>query len=434
MYHQLSRIKSVIIGMLLLGLLLTGCADKNNSRSDEEKSILDQTSAVEFSINDYYAVHAVDAADPNKFLIFGNLPSADPASDLSPELAVFLGRWEGYSFAPPVKKDRKAVFNITEISQQGGKAYGWSGTNIQFPDLVQEIQFGVVNDGSPAIEWQFALADGSLNAAKFTYNKESNTLSGVITDSVGNITDGPYELTRDKNFYVYQDYVRFLESKRITTQTYKDSQLLTYGKGYMLYLPEGYDTELNKNWPLLFFLHGYGDRGTNLLVLAKASPFMYIREKGPLPFIIVAPLLDSEGDTNTFPNEYMDGALAEIKAKYRVDEKRMYLTGLSMGGEGTWKFALHQPDQFAAIAPLCGYFNGSNPDTLKPIKDLPVWAIHGADDTVVPLKYGRDPVDALQQAGGSVKFTILDGHDHDVWTDTYSNRAIYDWLMQYQKP
>lgn len=108
------------------------------------------------------------------------------------------------------------------------------------------------------------------------------------------------------------------------------------------------------------------------------------------------------------------------------------MTGLSMGGEATYRYALHQPDMFAAIAPLAAYL--SSPPSMDPIKDLPVWAIHGADDFVVPLTLAQQPVEALKQAGGDIRFTIMEGHDHDVWTDTYSDPQFYDWLLEHQKP
>jgi predicted peptidase len=161
---------------------------------------------------------------------------------------------------------------------------------------------------------------------------------------------------------------------------------------------------------------------------------MYIREKEPLPFITAAPLLSAYQGYSSFPEEYMDGVLAEIRADYRVDAKRIYVTGLSMGGEATYRFAVHQPDTFAAIAPLSAYVDSETYSMLGLIKDLPVWAIHGADDTVVPLAKGQQAVDALKEAGGNVRFSVLEGHDHDTWTDTYSDPAFYDWLLQHQGP
>ena len=172
---------------------------------------------------------------------------------------------------------------------------------------------------------------------------------------------------------------------------------------------------------------------------------MMIREKGPLPFIIAAPVLTTSQDYASFPEAYMDGVLAEVQNNYRVDQKRIYVTGLSMGGEATYRFALHQPNTFAAIAPLAGFDARYYPAAaqqgfvtstvpLERIKDLPVWAIHGADDIVVPLAADQSTVDALKKAGVNVRFSILENHDHDVWTDTYSDPKFYDWLLQYHRP
>ena len=159
---------------------------------------------------------------------------------------------------------------------------------------------------------------------------------------------------------------------------------------------------------------------------------MMIREKGPLPFIIVAPLLNK--DHTYFPDEYMDRILKKILADYRVDQKRIYLTGMSMGGEAAYRFALNQPDTFAAVSVLCGYINSPETISMEGIKDIPIWAIHGADDGVVPLVRGQQAVDALKKAGANVRFSVLAGHDHDVWTDTYSDPQFYKWFMQYQRP
>ncbi len=159
---------------------------------------------------------------------------------------------------------------------------------------------------------------------------------------------------------------------------------------------------------------------------------MYIREKGPLPAIIVAPLL--KDSYSAFPNEYLDGVLGEIQKDYRVDPGRTYLTGLSMGGEASYRFAVRQPQTFAAVAPVAAFVNQDTYDQLAKIKGIPVWAVHGADDPTVPLSAAQRPVDALKALGADIKFTVLPNHDHDAWTDTYSDKAFYDWLLSKQKP
>ena len=130
----------------------------------------------------------------------------------------------------------------------------------------------------------------------------------------------------------------------------------------------------------------------------------------------------------------MAGVLAETQAAYRVNERRIYVTGLSMGGEAAYRFAVQKPDSFAAIAPLSAYVDSKTYSLIGRIRDLPAWAIHGADDTVIPLSKAQEPVDALRKAGSHMRFTVLAGYDHDTWTHTYSDPAFYDWFLQYQRP
>ncbi len=393
---------------------------------------LRDTYAAELDASDFEAMHSPVDGDANEYLIFGNVPVLTPAADLPAEWTVFLGRWEGYNYGPPVKKDHKVVLVIQEMTEQGGRLVAWAGTNLQYPDMLYEIHFRVLAGESPTIEWQMTWPGGLSLLNRFTYDRSSDLLEGWAEQADGSWS-GPFELHRERTFQVYKDYAQYLAGKRIYARTYQNSELAHYGQGYLVYLPEGYEDHPEADWPLIFFLHGYGDRGDNVFLLAKASPYMYIRDQGPLPFIIVAPLLGNYEGYSSFPEAYMDGVLAEVQAYYRVDPKRIYVTGLSMGGEATYRFALHRPDTFAAIAPLSAYLDHAGEQDMGSIRQLPVWAIHGAEDVTVPLDRAEEPVEALQAVGGNIRFTVLQGHDHDVWTDTYSDPAFYDWLLQYQK-
>lgn len=392
---------------------------------------LDDTSMETSQITDFDAVHSPLGVDGNEHLIFGRLPVAAPPAGLSPDWAAFLGRWEGYSYSPPVKKDWKFVLVVQEISAEGGTAFLWFGTNLQYPEGIMKIRFRTVPGDPPSIEWQYS-EGGGKNICAVTYDPESGQLEGWIKQPQYDSVWGPIRLSRDQAFHVYEDYPAYLAAKRIYPKEFKDDSLSrNFGAGFLLYLPEEYETRPDQSWPLIFFLHGSGDRGANVFLLAKASPLMMIREKGPLPFIIVAPLLKISGNYASFPEVYMDGVLDQILADYRVDPKRIYVTGISIGGEATYRFALHRPDAFAAIAPLAGYLDSLS--GLERIKDLPVWVIHGADDTVVPVGRAQKVVDALIQAGGDVRFTILEGHDHDVWTDTYLEPLFYEWFLDHSR-
>lgn len=226
----------------------------------------------------------------------------------------------------------------------------------------------------------------------------------------------------------------FVLSRHISSQAYQNKNLRAYGPGYLLYLPEGYEDNPAKTWPLIFFLHGAGtgDHADTALLLAKVGSLIMLRKTGPLPVIVIAPLIDAH--QNTFLPEYLDGVLAEALSTYRVDSKRIYVTGASMGGKATYLFAIHRPDTLAAIAPLSAWLDADQVSLLDGIKNLPVWAIHGADDSIIALEAGERPVDALKKLGGNIRFTVLPGRDHDIWIDIYSDPAFYDWLMQHHKP
>ncbi len=128
--------------------------------------------------------------------------------------------------------------------------------------------------------------------------------------------------------------------------------------------------------------------------------------------------------------EVLTGLLDEIDEKYAVDSERIYLTGLSMGGYGTWSLACTYPDRFAAIAPVCG---GGMPYIARNLKNVPIWAFHGAIDKVVPLKRSEEMVKAVKAAGGNAKLTVYPYADHDSWTVTYDNPKLYDWFLEHRR-
>ncbi len=122
--------------------------------------------------------------------------------------------------------------------------------------------------------------------------------------------------------------------------------------------------------------------------------------------------------------------LDEIVAKYRIDQDRIYLTGLSMGGFGAWALTAYAPDRFAAIVPICG---GGEALSARRLTHLPVWVFHGAKDPIVPLKRSEEMVDALTKLKGDVKLTIYPEAGHDSWTAAYENPELYDWLLQQKR-
>lgn len=195
---------------------------------------------------------------------------------------------------------------------------------------------------------------------------------------------------------------------------------------YLLYLPEDYQEE-GKKFPLLFFLHGAGERGNNLDLLFKYGPARQVKEGLKLPFVIVAPQC-SRG--TYWSTHVLKDLLEEILNTYSIDVNRIYLTGVSMGGYGTWALAIDYPEKFAAIAPICG---GGNPALVYKIKDIPTWVFHGAKDDIVPLQESVVIVEALKNVNESVKFTVYPDLKHDSWTRTYNNPELYKWFLDNKK-
>jgi len=190
---------------------------------------------------------------------------------------------------------------------------------------------------------------------------------------------------------------------------------------YLLYLPPDYNEE--KEYPLVLFLHGSGERGRSLSKVKTHGPPKLVHEGKDFPFILVSPQCP-DGERWDVPK--LSDLLNEVQDIYNADKNRIYVTGLSMGGYGAWKLAQTYPDRFAAIIPVCGGGDFSNACI---IKHVPVWVFHGAKDKVVSLQESQRMVDALKKCDGNVRFTVYPDAGHDSWTETYKNHEIYSWLL-----
>jgi predicted peptidase len=199
------------------------------------------------------------------------------------------------------------------------------------------------------------------------------------------------------------------------------------GEGrYLLFLPHAYAGHPQR-WPLILFLHGAGERGYDLQLVKRHGVAHIVEEQPDFPFLVVSPQCPPKAAWST---EMLGALLEEIERRYAVDPERIYVTGLSMGGFGTWAFAIAMPDRCAAIAPICG---GGDPSRVSALRHLPVWVFHGAKDAIVPLQRSAEMVAALQQCGGHVQFTVYPEAGHDAWTETYANPALYDWFLAHTR-
>jgi len=205
---------------------------------------------------------------------------------------------------------------------------------------------------------------------------------------------------------------------------------------YLLFLPEGYDTKSQKRWPLILFLHGSGERGTNVWKVATHGPPKNVTAKSDFPFIVVSPQCP-EGQI--WSNDKLLPLLDEILRTHAVDKSRIYLTGLSMGGYGTWSLGLSHPELFAAIVPICGGGEFISPflsshDKPEALRSLGIWAFHGAKDPVVPLAESERMVTLAKKLGvKDAQLTVYPEAGHDSWTETYKNPELYQWLLEHNR-
>ena len=197
---------------------------------------------------------------------------------------------------------------------------------------------------------------------------------------------------------------------------------VTYEYDYLLQLPEGY-RDGNQRWPLVLFLHGLGERGKNLELVKKHGLAKAIEQGTRYPFIVVSPQCPDDEWWNVLA---LEALLDHVAEKYRVDPDRIYVTGLSMGGYGTWALAQRHPERYAAVVPICG---GGEVRHAPELRNLPLWAFHGAKDFTVPLKRSQEMIDAIKAAGGSPQLTIYPEGGHNVWDETYAKPELWTWLL-----
>ena len=223
---------------------------------------------------------------------------------------------------------------------------------------------------------------------------------------------------------------------------------------FLLYLPADYYQDVSRRWPLVLYLHGSGEAGNDLNLLKQNGLPEKLEQDKNFPFIVVSPQIPAPPERQDPTTSYdiegylnkwgwkgyvskLEVLLDYIQASQRVDTRRVYLTGLSLGGFGVWAYALQFPDRFAAIVPIAGgyhFVDGVLPADLCDLKDLPIWVFHGQLDPTVDYRRSQVLVDGLQTCGArEVKFTLDPEGLHDVWSAAYADPALWEWLLAHEK-
>lgn len=197
---------------------------------------------------------------------------------------------------------------------------------------------------------------------------------------------------------------------------------------YLLHVPNDKRHAINGQLPMIVFLHGAGERGDDIEKLKVHGPPKKINNGEDMPFIVLSPQCK---ENRRWDPQTIKILIEQIMKDYPVDQNRVYLTGLSMGGYGTWDLAVKYPHRFAAIAPICGGSDVNAWDATMHLTEMPIWAFHGAMDQVVPLEGTVKIIQALRQAGSNPKLTIYPDANHDSWTETYDNPELYSWFLKH---
>lgn len=198
---------------------------------------------------------------------------------------------------------------------------------------------------------------------------------------------------------------------------------------YLIALPGGYKKG-GEAVPLILFLHGAGERGSDLDKVKLHGPPKMVEQGHDFGAVVVSP----QCPPDTYWPEHVEllGALLDrVEERYNIDDKRIYVTGLSMGGYGTFALAAHQPERFAAAVPICG---GGSWLEARRLGELPLWAFHGDADQVIPIEESRQMIGYLKKIGNKqARLTTYPGVGHDSWTKAYADEAMWEWLFEQRR-
>jgi predicted peptidase len=257
-------------------------------------------------------------------------------------------------------------------------------------------------------------------------------ICSLLLTAIAGFAQAPAALTKD-------EMVQRFEARVFTNADGKTQP-------YRLLTPKDYDP--GKAYPLVLFLHGVGESGTDNLKQVTNSAYLFAGDSmmARYPCFVVAPQCPGSRrwvevswslDAHTMPEQPSEPLaltlqlLDELPKEFHIDPRRIYVTGLSMGGLGTWDILARRPKLFAAAMPVCG---AADEHTAPLIKDIPIWTFHGDRDTTIKPSRSRNMVAALQAAGGHPRYSELLDVGHNAWTYAYNSTDIYDWLFAQQRP
>jgi len=219
---------------------------------------------------------------------------------------------------------------------------------------------------------------------------------------------------------------------------------------YQVYVPSMYTAA--QQWPVILFLHGAGERGSDGLLQTNVGLGAAIRsDPSRYPALVVFPQAPADSLWTGVPGQIAMAALDATLREFHTDPERVYLTGWSMGGSGTWYLAYRYPDRFAAVAPISGYVSSAlpwlggrspvvPPDSGPPFAPLarrvarvPAWIFHGEADRVVPVAESRQAAEALRAAGGEARYTEVLGGSHNIWDEVYASTQFQSWLFAHRR-
>ncbi|WP_282162911.1 dienelactone hydrolase family protein [Ulvibacterium marinum] len=236
----------------------------------------------------------------------------------------------------------------------------------------------------------------------------------------------------NKSIYLVLSLLCFQNCTAQSKSLLIDSEQETVTKeklSYYLYYPKGYESNPNKEFPLLLFLHGGGESGDSLQTLKKNGPPKLIVEGKQFPFLILAP--QNPHKRKWWNVRAVNQLLDSIVGNNRVDRNRIYLTGLSRGGGAAWEMAVQYPEKFAAMAVVCGMTPVPYASWID--RKMPIWVFHGEEDKSIPISESENMVKALKKMGYDIRFTRYPGVGHNSWIQAYSTEELYDWFIEQER-